>query len=378
MFFWNRKPKPIPEAEAPGGSTPRGIRGFLTRYERHLSSGALVAGFIIDNLTLRSADLKAENILIASYIGIVALAITLLNLGEVRGEGTRLKRLHSVFLIVMQFAIGGLFSGFLVFYARSSSLIDSWPFLLVLAGQLIANELLKKHYVRLSLQLTVLYLVLFSYFIFLVPLGLKEIGDNVFIASGFLSLMVIGLFIFFLKLVVPGRVRDGGTFAIIGIVAIYALVNTLYFKNFIPPIPLVLKESGIYHTIKRLPDGVYQLGYERQPLRIATMRQPLVHASATDRLYAFTPIYAPAEIKLSIFHRWEMRDEATGEWKTFTRIPLSIAGGREGGFRTYSEKSGLVPGKWRVSVETADGRIIGRMRFLVERGESKELTVVER
>ncbi len=348
------------------------------RYERRLSSSALIAGFIIDNLTLRSADLKAENILIASYICIVALAITLLNLGEVHGEGTRLKRLHSVFLIVMQFAIGGLFSGFLVFYARSASLIDSWPFLLVLFGQLIANELLKKHYVRLSLQLTVLYLVLFSYFIFLVPLGLKEIGDNVFIASGFLSLMVIGLFIFFLKLVVPGRVREGGTFAIIGIVAVYALVNTLYFKNFIPPIPLVLKESGIYHTIKRLPDGAYQLGYERQTLRNITLRQPIVHAGASERLYAFTPIYAPAEIKLDIFHRWEHKDETTGEWQTFTRIPLPISGGREGGFRTYSEKSGISPGKWRISVETADGRIIGRMRFLVERGESKELTVVVR
>jgi hypothetical protein len=354
------------------------VRGFLIRYERHLSSGALILGFIIDNLTLRRVDMAAENILIATYIGIVGLAIVLLNLGEARGEGTRLKRLHSVFLIVMQFAIGGLFSGFLVFYARSSSLIDSWPFLLVLAGQLIANELLKKHYVRLSLQLSVLYLVLFSYFIFLVPLGLKEIGDNVFIASGFLSLMVIGLFIFFLRLVVPGRVRDGGTFAVIGIIALYALINTLYFKNYIPPIPLVLKESGIYHTLKRTSDGTYQLGYERQTLRNITLRQPLVHAGTADRLYAFTPIYAPAEIKLDIFHRWEQKDEATGEWKTFTRIPLPISGGREGGFRTYSEKTGLSAGKWRVSVETADGRIIGRMRFLVAKGESKELSLLVR
>jgi hypothetical protein len=44
---------------------------------------------------------------------------------------------------------------------------------------------------------------------------------------------------------------------------------------------------------------------------------------------------------------------------------MTIAGGREGGYRGHTVKSRLDPGDWRVDVETHDGRVIGRIGFRV-------------
>jgi hypothetical protein len=53
------------------------------------------------------------------------------------------------------------------------------------------------------------------------------------------------------------------------------------------------------------------------------------------------------------------------------KIPIKVSGGREGGYRAYSFKQRLDPGEWRVDVESADGRIIGRVSVtVVEQGDA--------
>jgi hypothetical protein len=47
------------------------------------------------------------------------------------------------------------------------------------------------------------------------------------------------------------------------------------------------------------------------------------------------------------------------------RVELPVRGGRGGGYRTYSVKTGLTPGAWRVNVETPTGALLGRLRFNV-------------
>jgi hypothetical protein len=47
-------------------------------------------------------------------------------------------------------------------------------------------------------------------------------------------------------------------------------------------------------------------------------------------------------------------------------IPIRILGGRQEGFRGYGMKSNYQPGKWKVHVETTDGREIGRIYFTLE------------
>jgi hypothetical protein len=51
------------------------------------------------------------------------------------------------------------------------------------------------------------------------------------------------------------------------------------------------------------------------------------------------------------------------EWLTSNVINLPVIGGRDGGFRTFSIRSGLAPGKWRVNIKTEQGQIIGHLRF---------------
>ena len=47
------------------------------------------------------------------------------------------------------------------------------------------------------------------------------------------------------------------------------------------------------------------------------------------------------------------------------RKVLSINGGRDGGYRNYTIQHKVWDGDWRVDVDTADGRIIGRIPFTV-------------
>jgi hypothetical protein len=57
---------------------------------------------------------------------------------------------------------------------------------------------------------------------------------------------------------------------------------------------------------------------------------------------------------------------------TTDRIPISITGGREKGYRWYTTKRRVQPGEWRVNVETEDGRVLGRITFVAEENVSLE------
>src|SRR3712207_1946369 len=89
---------------------------FLERYERHISSAALIGGFIIDSITLKRIDFLFENLVLISYLTIAGISIAFLNFyegGAVRGRF--FEWMHRLLPIVIQFAFGGLFSGFLIF-----------------------------------------------------------------------------------------------------------------------------------------------------------------------------------------------------------------------------------------------------------------------
>ena len=47
-------------------------------------------------------------------------------------------------------------------------------------------------------------------------------------------------------------------------------------------------------------------------------------------------------------------------------VSYPINGGRDGGYRGYTIKSNPGPGEWRVDISTADGHLLGRVRFSVD------------
>ena len=85
-----------------------------------------------------------------------------------------------------------------------------------------------------------------------------------------------------------------------------------------------------------------------------------------ERLYIFARIFAPRNFKERVYLRWERFDESKG-WVQTDRIVLPIRGGRALGFRGYTYKENYQSGRWRVFIETADGREIGRTSFSIKK-----------
>ena len=385
------------------------IEKLIHKYERYIAPFTFILGFVFDTLTLRRIDLWFDHIIILFYIFIAAAGITILNLyeaGRLRFTPSEiykkfkigLKKLLSLLIpskffhsasltgfkisdsaipfvpVVMQFAFGGLFSAFVIFYTTSAAVGNSWLFLLALALLSIGNERFRKHYQRLAFQLNIFFIALFSYFIFAVPLILRKIGPAFFLLSGLVSLVFLALFILWLYYLIPQQVKQAGKTLLLGIGSIYLLFNLLYFFNIIPPIPLSLKEGGVYHSIKRLETGEYELVYE--PVRWQLPFQStnsIYHWRPGEPVYFFSAVFAPTRLDINIFHQWSYYNKDKNGWDDYGRIKFPIVGGRDGGYRGYSYRTGVQPGKWRVEVKTEQGQILGRQTFTIVRGNDEVL-----
>jgi hypothetical protein len=342
------------------------VKNWYARFERPISSLSLIGGFVFDAITLTRVDMLKENLWVGVHLFFAGLFIVLINREENIGtEAKDPEKLHFWLLNGMQFMFGGLLSTFLVFYFRSGSLWTSWPFLLFLAIAFTANERLKPHFERLTFQISFFFLSLFSFSIFLVPILMHSIGSSVFLISGAASLVFIFIFIAILNY--AGKEKyDGNKWGLYAVVlTIFLAVNILYFFNLIPPIPLSLKNSGIYHDISKDEQGNYDGTYEYAGLLGYFDLYEDVHVTPGEAIYAYSSIFSPANLNTDIVHEWQYKDPQSGEWVTASVVHLPISGGREEGYRTYSLKRSLADGKWRVNIETKKGELLGRIHFNV-------------
>ncbi|MDO8516175.1 MAG: DUF2914 domain-containing protein [bacterium] len=336
--------------------------------ERPLSSLSLVGGFVFDAITLKRVDTFWENFWIIAHLVGVAICIIFIHLTENEAEdGLDAAKAHFWFLTALQFFFGGLLSVFLVFYFRSGTLAASWPFLLMLAVAFIANERLKKHYERLSFQISFFFLSIFSFAVFIVPVLAHEIGPAIFLLSGIASVVIILVFILALGFFAKEKFKKSKKMIALSIGGIFVSLNLLYFLNLIPPIPLSLSDAGVYHALARNADGNYAVLHENRGggLKEFFDLYEDVHLVPGAPLYVYSAIFSPAELNTGVTHVWQHYDETRRRWVTSSLIPLAVVGGREAGFRTYSLKTGLRPGRWRVNVETSRGAIIGRVNFKI-------------
>lgn len=347
---------------------------WYARYERPISSLALIGGFVFNIFALTRVDHFEENIWIGLHIIIAAACIVFLNrqeneIVEHPFLGRDPAQLHFWFITILQFMFGGLLSTYLVFYFRSAVFWVAWPFLIILIIAFIANESLKRHYARLYFQISFLFLSIFLFAIYIVPIFLNEIGPMVFILSGIISIAVITLFLVLLRHVSHERFRASTTILAGSITGIFVLFNTLYFLGVIPPLPLSLRDTGVYHSIARTTDGNYAAAREKQTF-LDTIKQQFgyyqtYHGRPNRPIYVFSAIFSPTDFDLSIIHEWQKYDEAQKRWLTSGVVSLPVKGGRDGGYRTYSAKTGITTGLWRVNVTTASGQLLGRLVFNV-------------
>ena len=147
------------------------------------------------------------------------------------------------------------------------------------------------------------------------------------------------------------------------IIGITFIINFLYFTNLIPPIPLSIKDAGIYNSVKRNFNGNYDVTYEDSGWKNYFKLYPDFKEAPDSLIYAYSAIFSPTDLNLTIIHEWQYYNQNQKKWVTDSEINLKVVGGRDQGFRTYSLRSNLNPGKWRVNVKTESGQIIGRLRF---------------
>jgi hypothetical protein len=341
------------------------LTSHYARFERPISSASLVGGFAFDALTLKRVDTFWENFWVVVHLVLVAACILLISRAENRGvESKNPAKIHFWLINASQFLFGGLLSTFLVFYFRSGSLWVSWPFFLILAAAFVANEKLKQRYARLDFQLSLFYLSLFCFTIFILPVVLHAMGPVVFLLSGALSVAFLLLLVRLLKSVSGEKFPRGMTSLAVSIGAIFVTINMLYFLNLIPPIPLSLQDASVHHAIVRNADGNYAVQSEDPGvLRFFRFRDTF-HAMSGEPVYAYSAVFSPTSLNTQIIHEWQFYDKRHG-WTTMSRIELPVKGGRGGGYRTYSRKTGVVAGAWRVNVKAGNGALLGRLRFNV-------------
>lgn len=333
---------------------------FVKKYERHVGVGALVFGFIWDTLTIGRADQIFGNVVITSYLLLSASIILALSI-----YGKR-EREAPVFLVpLLQFCFGNLASGLLVIYGQSGIVGGGIIFLIILLAFVVGNEFVRGYYSKFNFNLSAWYFLLFSYLAVVVPILVGRLGIWIFILSGISSLFVVSLFIYLIQAVSSKSIASHFRETALSIGIIFLFFNFLYFKNIIPPVPLSLTEIGIYHSIERNPDGDYIVSYE-VPLwwqKIFRDTSKIFRLGQNENAYCFSSVYAPVELSAGIYHTWEYYDEDEREWQTRSRVFFPIYGGREDGYRGYSLKTNLAEGRWRCSVETARGALVGRTKF---------------
>ena len=352
------------------------IKIFIDKHERVFLPLFLFLGFIVDSLTLTRVDRVFDNVLLLFYIILAATTIILSYSQE--------KLYYYKFYIkykrwlpyLMQYAFGGLFSGLVIFYSMSASIFTSFPFLLILVTLMIGNEFFNKKWPKITFQILMFYIALLSYCILIVPIIFNTISVWTFLLGAVISLLLMIVYIGLFSSFIPKAFKPHKQRVTSIIVSVFIVFNVMYFANIIPPIPLSLKDGGIYHSIVRNDTGEYIVKTEDKPwYSFFKSYNPTFNKTAGETVYAFSSVYAPANFNNTIYHEWSYYNTQNKKWVATDKIPIRLTGGRDAGFRGYSFKSSIDQGLWRVRIITESNQVVGRLNFDVRTvREMPELT----
>jgi len=344
----------------------KGAFGWISAHERTLSALSMIGGFVFDNYAFRRIDLPNTQLVFVGYLALAGLSIIVLHWLAAREQrGKTMPRWHTVLPMATQFALGALWSAFLVFYSRGAVLAASWPFLLVLVAIFTGNEIFKRYHSRLVFTAILYFFALFSYVIVTLPIVTRSIGMITFLASGLAALVLFRAFLWLLRAAGREQWRKVRWQIAAGALLVYAALNAFYFTGILPPLPLALADAGIYHSVAKT-GNVYKAVSEAQSWRTKFGAPPVVHVTPSDSLYLYSAVFAPIKLQTRIVHRWMHYEQKRKKWLTVSTVSFGIVGGRDGGYRGYSIHGRPMAGDWRVDIDTADGHIIGRVKFSVQ------------
>ena len=266
-------------------------------------------------------------------------------------------------LAMLSFCLGTLLNLYTLFFFKSSSLLVSFSFMLVMVALLVLNEFGPFKRLGLSFKFALLSLCGLSFCATVVPVVAGQIGITIFLASmavGCLPMLALASWI---RKRAPERSPAVRNQVVVPFGLVLVVFLTAYLFRVIPPVPLSIPFIGVYHAVERTKDE-YRLSHERPAWRVWHNGDQDFLAQPEDRVFVFFRVFSPTRFADEVRMRWFLRQERG--WVLQDTIPIKITGGRAEGFRGYGFKSKYQPGEWKVQIETTDEREIGRVYFTLE------------
>jgi len=324
-----------------------------------------IGGFLWDSLTLGRIDRIYDISLLSLYMFLLTICLYLYNrVGDEKWKNTFFIKNEVYFPLAIQFFLGGLSSAFVIYFSRSVSLSKTVAFFAILVFLLFANEVFKKRISNRYLQFGAYSFVSFTFFAFVIPVLVKEMNTFIFTLSGIVSLLITLSLIFYIYRHSTSIKNETSKKKLLSVVfAVYATISLFYYFRLIPPVPLALDKGLVAYDIKK-SDGKYEVSYERNEWYIfwQNHKTDFTYQSG-EKVYVFTSVFAPTDLKKKVYHLWKKYNPITGVWETTDKISFTVIGGRDNGFRGYSYKSNVVDGSWKVEVITDEELVIGVVKF---------------
>jgi hypothetical protein len=367
------------------------VQEFRSRHEKWEMALFFFGGFLYDVLSLSRID---DTLTLVQNFGYLVILTTLFLLEQRFPEGTEppkfLAKVWRWREDAVHFLFGSLLSVFMLLLFKSTSGFTPYLFIVGLFALLVANELPRFRQLGPVIRVVLLSLCVTMYFACLLPVVTHRMGFWVFLLAVSLGCAnVYGLMrviqrwrpdVEFLKrnVAVPGFGVQGALLA-------------LYLVGGIPPLPLVVQYSAVYHDVKKAGRGEYQVSHvDPSPWKFWHHSHEEVpawkfwrsfefhgdhtfRARSGDKAWYFFRIFSPKNFQdYRLRVRWYYDHPEKGWTQHGNGTLLTARSSTEAGFRSYAYTSNPKPGDWRVVLETESGHEISRSSFTVVADESTE------
>ena len=267
---------------------------------------------------------------------------------------------------IVSFFLGTLLSHVLVYYFRSSNVLQMWPIFLIVILTILANEFLY----GMIPDILLFYIGIVFFVIFNIPIFLNKINNNTFLISILVSVILTSI----LTIIFQRIFLSFKEFLLLILFSICFpfLLLRLYYINYIPAVPLELGDSNFYSYIEK-EEVDNTIDYKKESEGFSFHKKLFIlddsyfnfKAIESKGLYFFSSIISPADVTAEITHVWEKYDYNNKKWVKVSEFSYPVTGGRENGYRGYSFNQNISQGKWRVRV-LADERLVGLKEIIIK------------
>ena len=338
---------------------------LFQKVRKVLPAASFFGGFTWDSITLGKLVQTSDLAILLLYY-LASLVFLILLAAE---PGKFLNRSWSEawqnrFTYAVQFCFGSLFSALVVCYFKSSASVGAFFLVILLAGFLLANKFLQKSYAMFGFTLALFHLLGTMYLNFLIPHLVNGLGFFWFFLSSLISFGIC---------VGAWKISKKSAKVLVAPALISCLLGIAFLGNWIPPVPLVLKDQNACTEFQRdYSCKVDEVGTLKS-LWIAAGFAPTITAAA-DGVTFVSSVFAPAKVEAQLEHRWYYLNPKTGNFELMSRISserMRTHGSREEGFRIYTKKRNVPAGKWRVDTAVQNGAVIGTKTFYIQKSDGE-------